>query len=117
MYQKKICLRFLNVLWHLLQVLKTAKEALLWCATPDGVLRAKDNFSPEEFVFVESTYFQQQKHENLLVYLDQRINGEKCKELFAQVHTLNDRQFTFTLFIVDILFFYAWKKKPWYQNC
>ena len=62
---------------------------LLWCATPDGVLRAKSKLDPKDFDFVENIYYEQQKHDNLLLYLDQKIkeahdDGES-KGLFSQV--------------------------------
>nr|XP_022293483.1 E3 ubiquitin-protein ligase rnf213-alpha-like isoform X1 [Crassostrea virginica] len=73
------------------EVLKEAKEVLLWCATPDGVLRAKSKLDPKDFDFVENIYYEQQKHDNLLLYLDQKIkeahdDGES-KRLFSQVTT------------------------------
>lgn len=67
------------------QVLKAAKEILLWCATPDGALRAKNKLLPDDFAFVENTYYQQQKHDNLLYYLDQKIKAEDSEGLYAQV--------------------------------
>ena len=70
-------------------MLKKAKEVLLWCATPDGVLRAKSKLDPKDYDFVENIYYEQQKHDNLLLYLDQKIkeahdDGES-KGLFSQV--------------------------------
>lgn len=38
-----------------------------------------------EFEFVEETYFQRQKHENLMIYLEQDIKTKDCNGLFAQV--------------------------------
>lgn len=67
------------------QVLKAAKEVLLWCATPDGVLGARNKLLPDDFAFVENAYLQQQKHDNLLYYLDQKIKTEYSKGLYAQV--------------------------------
>lgn len=66
-------------------MLKTAKEVLLWCATPDGVLRAVHNLQSDEFTFVKNTYFQQQKHDSLVYYLNQKIRTEDSEGLFAQV--------------------------------
>lgn len=65
--------------------MKAAKKVLLLCATPDGVLRAKKNLMQNEFEFVEETYFQRQKHENLMIYLEQDIKTKDCNGLFAQV--------------------------------
>lgn len=67
------------------QVLKAAKEVLLWCATPDGVFRAENKLPSDEFTFVINTYYQQQKHDNLLYYLDQKIKAEDSEGLYAQV--------------------------------
>lgn len=71
-------------------MLKTAKEVLLWCATPDGVFRAVNNLSTDEFKFVENTYYQQQKHDNLLYYLDQKIRAEFSENYFAQVNDISN---------------------------
>lgn len=68
-----------------IQVLRAAKEILLWCATPDGVLRARNKLLPDDFAFVENTYYQQQKHDNLLYYLDQKIRTEDSEGLYEQV--------------------------------
>nr|XP_034331576.1 E3 ubiquitin-protein ligase rnf213-alpha [Crassostrea gigas] len=68
------------------EVLKEAKKVLLWSATPDGVFRAKKTL-PDEHAFVESTYHEQQKHDNLLCYLDQKIKAEDSEGLYAQVTT------------------------------
>lgn len=67
------------------QILKEAKRVLLWCATPDGVLRARNKLLPDDFAFVENAYYQQQKHDNLLYYLDQKIKAEDSECLYAQV--------------------------------
>lgn len=72
-------------LYFIFQVLKEAKKVLLWCATPDGVLRAKETLPPEEYAFIESTYDEQQKHDNLLYYLSQKIKAEDSEGLYAQV--------------------------------
>eukprot|EP00105_Crassostrea_gigas_P007930 XP_011422347.1 PREDICTED: E3 ubiquitin-protein ligase rnf213-alpha isoform X2 [Crassostrea gigas] len=69
------------------EVLRAAKEILLWCATPDGVLRARNKLLPDDFAFVENTYYQQQKHDNLLYYLDQKIRTEDSEGLYEQVTT------------------------------
>lgn len=66
-------------------MLKAAKEVLLWCATPDGVFRAVNTLPTDEFTFVEDTYCQQQKHDNLLYYLNQKIRTEDSEGLYAQV--------------------------------
>ena len=69
--------------------MKAAKELLLWCATPDGVLRSKTKLEQEEMSFVESTYYEKQKHESLQHYLQQSINkanqNEDSKGLCSQV--------------------------------
>ncbi|XP_056014152.1 E3 ubiquitin-protein ligase rnf213-alpha-like isoform X2 [Ostrea edulis] len=67
------------------EVIQHAKEILLWCATPDGVLRAKNRL--RDFEFVENIYYEQQKHDNLLFYLDQKIGMEDSDGLYAQVTT------------------------------
>lgn len=80
-------LRSANIftLYFIFQVLKEAKNVLLWCATPDGVLRAKKTLPTDEYAFVESTYHEKQKHDNLLYYLDQKIKTEDSEGLYAQV--------------------------------
>lgn len=72
--------------------MEDAKKVLLLCATPDGVLRAKSNLSPHEFEFVEKTYFQHQKHDNLMIYLEQDIKTKDCDGLFAQVIVISEFQ-------------------------
>ncbi|XP_061169263.1 E3 ubiquitin-protein ligase RNF213-like isoform X1 [Saccostrea echinata] len=69
------------------EVIQAAKEVLLWCATPDGVLRTKNKLPQREFEFVENTYCEKQKHDNLLYYLDQKIRMEDSDGLYAQVTT------------------------------
>ena len=62
---------------------------LLWCATPDGVLRAKLSLSQQEFDFVKNIYYKQQNHDNLFFYLDQKIKKANYdgghKGLYSQV--------------------------------
>ncbi|XP_062600033.1 E3 ubiquitin-protein ligase rnf213-alpha-like, partial [Saccostrea cucullata] len=68
-------------------MMQAAKEVLLWCATPDGVLRAKNKLPQRDFDFVENVYYERQKHDNILYYLDQKIRREDSEGLFAQVTT------------------------------
>lgn len=60
--------------------MKAAKELLLWCATPDGVLRSKTSLEQEEMSFVDYTYHEKQKHESLQHYLQHRIKKANQKE-------------------------------------
>ncbi|XP_062591685.1 E3 ubiquitin-protein ligase rnf213-alpha-like, partial [Saccostrea cucullata] len=69
------------------ELMQAAKEVLLWCATPDGVLRAKNKLPQREFEFVENVYYEKQKHDNLLYYLDQKIRMDGSDGLYAQVTT------------------------------
>lgn len=79
----RICSLQVRFQFDVFQVIQHAKEILLWCATPDGVLRAKNRL--RDFEFVENIYYEQQKHDNLLFYLDQKIRMEDSDGLYAQV--------------------------------
>lgn len=92
-------------------MLKAAKEVLLWCATPDGVFRAENKLPSDEFTFVVNTYCQQQKHDNLLYYLDQKIRTEDSEGLYAQVINIfkADIQNCYRLSKFHIPFLKAWE--------
>ncbi|XP_053396356.1 E3 ubiquitin-protein ligase rnf213-alpha-like [Mercenaria mercenaria] len=71
------------------KVLEEGKSVLLWCATPDAVLRLKNsNLPSEEKTLLKDLYFRIQAHDSLVYYLNQKIAGQKCgKQLFAQITT------------------------------
>ncbi|XP_053396018.1 E3 ubiquitin-protein ligase rnf213-alpha-like [Mercenaria mercenaria] len=70
------------------QVMHAAKSVLLWCATPDSVLRLRNSSLPdEEQQMLTEIYFKTQAHDSLLQYLDQKIVQQQCQRLFSQVTT------------------------------
>lgn len=60
------------------QVLQESKKQLLWCATPDAVVRAKQ----EEW---SKIYNEEQQHKDLTQYLQQTLGDSAYTEIMAQV--------------------------------
>ena len=69
-----------------MQVLLEAKKLLLWCATPDSVVKLqKTVLLHEEQTMLQTCYFQEQKHDCLADYLRYKLLEERSEGLFAQV--------------------------------
>ena len=62
------------------QALAECKRMLLWCATPDAVVRSRERQWSE-------VYHQEQQHEHLRQYLQQRLQQhvDQATMLMAQV--------------------------------
>ena len=82
-----------------MQVLLEAKKLLLWCATPDSVVKLqKTVLLHEEQTMLQTCYFQEQKHDCLSDYLRYKLLEERSEGLFAQVfksiptHPLTQKQ-------------------------
>ena len=70
----------------LIQILRDAKELMLWCATPEAVVRLQKSELPfEEQETIQTCYWVNQKHSSLAEYLRYRIREQGTKGLFAQV--------------------------------
>ncbi|KAK3097976.1 hypothetical protein FSP39_014985 [Pinctada imbricata] len=75
------------------EILEDAKRVLLWCATPDSVLRLKDTKLSTEAEKLEKIYFKEQKHGSLIHYLAFRMKEDKLEghtemeSIFVQVTT------------------------------
>jgi len=59
---------------------------LLWCATPDSVIRLPATSLKEEVDVIANTYFLKQQHECLTDYLSHRLNSSDSQNIFAQVY-------------------------------
>ena len=67
-------------------MLECAKDILLKCCTPDAIIRLKDTGLRDEELDLHKKYFNEQKHDCLLEFLQHEINIERAKEgIFAQV--------------------------------
>ncbi|KAL3881508.1 hypothetical protein ACJMK2_027940, partial [Sinanodonta woodiana] len=70
------------------EILDEAKKLLLWCATPDSVVRLERcNLAQQEKIKMKQVYLREQFHENLAQYLHFKLETEKIHELFAQITT------------------------------
>ncbi|XP_021363666.1 E3 ubiquitin-protein ligase rnf213-alpha-like isoform X2 [Mizuhopecten yessoensis] len=69
------------------QVYDSAKRVLLWCATPDAVMRLPTTPIAEEEASLSEIYWQEQQHQCLSDYLYQKIRQENSDSHFAQVTT------------------------------
>lgn len=67
-----------------MQVLEKAKKVLLWCVTPDAIVRigAGTLHDKDE---IQDNYWTKQKHESITQYLHFKLVTEKCERLLAQV--------------------------------
>lgn len=70
---------------NLEKVCESAKRLLLWCATPDSVMRLSNTMHDKDAL--SEIYWQQQKHECLSAYLYQMIRQENSDGHFGQVTT------------------------------
>lgn len=71
-----------------LKVFQEAKFVLLWCATPESLVRLDLTDLPnKERELLKRWYGEHQAHDSLIQYLREKIITEKCKPLFAQVCT------------------------------
>ncbi|KAL3881511.1 hypothetical protein ACJMK2_027943, partial [Sinanodonta woodiana] len=70
------------------KVLEEAKRLLLWCATPDSVVRLERcNLDPQEKIMLKQVYMKEQCHDSLFQYLHFMLKRERIQELFAQITT------------------------------
>ncbi|KAK3585587.1 hypothetical protein CHS0354_036774 [Potamilus streckersoni] len=70
------------------KILDEAKKLLLWCATPDSVVRLERcNLAQQEKTMLTQVYMKEQCHENLAQYLHFKLLTEQIQELFAQITT------------------------------
>lgn len=60
-----------------MQVLQSAKETLLWCSTPDAVLRLGSTALAEEGNDLIDIYFKKQEHESVLQYLENHAHTKE----------------------------------------
>jgi hypothetical protein len=73
-------------------VLNEAKRILLWCATPDAMVRlSTSNVADKDEL--QNIYWKQQAHESILQYLEFCLKETKYKRLLAQVY--------FTVFVLS----------------
>ncbi|XP_033741837.1 E3 ubiquitin-protein ligase rnf213-alpha-like [Pecten maximus] len=69
------------------QVFDSAKRMLLWCATPDAVMRLNSTLLAQEEGSLNEIYWEEQQHQSLSAYLYQKIRQENRDSHFAQVTT------------------------------
>ncbi|KAK3585578.1 hypothetical protein CHS0354_036765 [Potamilus streckersoni] len=70
------------------QIMDEAKRLLLWCATPDAVVRLEScRLVLKERKVITHIYMNEQCHDNLAQYLHFKLMMEKTEELFAQITT------------------------------
>ena len=67
------------------QILDASKRVLLWCATPDALLRLRSTRLAEEEDYLNRIYDKEQKHGSLMSYLNLKIRTKHSAGLFAQV--------------------------------
>ena len=60
---------------------------LLWCATPDSVIRLKDTQLHLEEQRVFNIYFNEQPHNDILKYMMYKLEMTRNNGLFAQVNS------------------------------
>ncbi|KAL3881524.1 hypothetical protein ACJMK2_027956, partial [Sinanodonta woodiana] len=71
-----------------IKILKEAKNLLLWCATPDAVVRLdRCGLEAEERMILMTMYMKEQCHESFAQYLEFKLHKEQTQELFAQITT------------------------------
>ncbi|XP_053396342.1 E3 ubiquitin-protein ligase rnf213-alpha-like isoform X2 [Mercenaria mercenaria] len=70
------------------EVLQDAKSVLLWCATPESLVRlANSSLANEEKTLLRRWYFERQAHDSFIQYVNVKIVQEQCEQLFAQITT------------------------------
>ncbi|XP_053396009.1 E3 ubiquitin-protein ligase rnf213-alpha-like [Mercenaria mercenaria] len=70
------------------QVLQEAKSVLLWCATPESLVRLDHgSLSNQEKTLLNKWYFTRQAHDSLIQYVNVKIVQQQCRRLFAQITT------------------------------
>ncbi|XP_060590421.1 E3 ubiquitin-protein ligase rnf213-alpha-like, partial [Ruditapes philippinarum] len=70
------------------QVLQESKAVLLWCATPESLIRLEhSSLTNREKELLKGWYFNKQSHDNLLQYLNVKIVKQECRQLFSQITT------------------------------
>ncbi|XP_052808691.1 E3 ubiquitin-protein ligase rnf213-alpha-like isoform X2 [Mya arenaria] len=70
------------------ELLEAGKLLLLWCATPESVVRSNklDECQQQRF---QTYYHEQEAHGSLISYLQMKLKQEKVEQIFAQVTTHN----------------------------
>ncbi|KAL3881517.1 hypothetical protein ACJMK2_027949 [Sinanodonta woodiana] len=97
-YHSDTCSSIILVVWQkheedsptisIPKILEDAKKLLLWCATPDSVVRLERcNLAQQEKIMLTKVYMREQCHENLAQYLHFKLLTEQTPELFAQITT------------------------------
>ncbi|XP_060085808.1 E3 ubiquitin-protein ligase RNF213-like [Ylistrum balloti] len=69
------------------QVFDSAKRILMWCATPDAVMRLCNTALVRDEAILNTIYWKEQQHQSLSAYLYQKIRQESRDSHFAQVTT------------------------------
>ncbi|KAK3096790.1 hypothetical protein FSP39_003301 [Pinctada imbricata] len=72
---------------HEEEIFDSAKRMLLWCATPDSLLRLQSTKLSSSNKELNEIYYKEQKHDSLLAYLKLKLRSENSSSLFAQVTT------------------------------
>ncbi len=76
---------FQTLYLYLEQVLKTSQAILLWCATPETLVR-QSKLAPDEAKAMAHVYYNQQKHDSLMQYLHYQLVEQKPHTgIFVQV--------------------------------
>ncbi|XP_053396012.1 E3 ubiquitin-protein ligase rnf213-alpha-like [Mercenaria mercenaria] len=71
-----------------LKILKEAKCLLLWCATPDALVRLERSSLPiPEQEWLRQKYLDEQPHNSILEYLSYMIHHNRNKEILSQITT------------------------------
>ncbi|KAL3881513.1 hypothetical protein ACJMK2_027945, partial [Sinanodonta woodiana] len=97
-YHTDTCSSIILCIWKKIQednplnkrrkILHEAKKLLLWCATPDSVVRLEScRLMPQEKMTLKQVYMREQCHDNLAQYLKFKLQKEQTQQLFAQITT------------------------------
>ncbi|XP_052808702.1 E3 ubiquitin-protein ligase rnf213-alpha-like isoform X1 [Mya arenaria] len=70
------------------ELLEAGKLLLLWCATPESVVRS-NKLDERQHQRFQTYYHEQQAHGSLISYLQMKLKQEKVEQIFAQVTTHN----------------------------
>ncbi|XP_052808680.1 E3 ubiquitin-protein ligase rnf213-alpha-like isoform X1 [Mya arenaria] len=71
-----------------IELLEAGKLLLLWCATPESVVR-RNKLDERQQKRFQKYYHERQAHSSLISYLQMKLKKEKIEQLFAQVTTHN----------------------------
>ncbi|WAR07285.1 R213A-like protein [Mya arenaria] len=70
------------------ELLEAGKLLLLWCATPESVVR-RNKLDKRQQQRFQTYYHERQAHGSLISYLQMKLKQEKVEQIFAQVTTHN----------------------------